>query len=160
MDAEFSHLDPKGHARMVDVAAKAETLRSATARATVRFGVGVRERVLAGDLPKGAVLETARIAAVLAAKRTAELIPMCHPLRLSGVEVTFTAVGTEELQVDVRVQALDRTGVEMEAMTAASIAALTIYDMVKAVDRSMLVREISLLRKSGGKSGDWKRSEV
>lgn len=160
MDSSFSHLDSDGHARMVDVGAKPETQRSATARARLLFSPGILERVLRGDLPKGAVLETARIAAVQGAKRTAELIPMCHPLRLSGVDVSFKPSAVDELSVEVSVHAVDRTGVEMEAMTAASIAALTVYDMVKAVDRGMVIREICLLRKSGGKSGLWQRSDA
>lgn len=157
MDSGFTHIDDQGHARMVEVGGKGESKRRAVARATVRMSPGVLERVLKGDLPKGAVLEVARIAAISATKRTADLIPMCHPLRITGVEVSFDPVSDVTLEVRVSVAAFDRTGVEMEAMTAAAVAALTIYDMVKAVDRGMRVEAVELLLKEGGKSGLWQR---
>lgn len=140
---------------MVDVAAKAETLRTAVAEGFVRLSEGVLARVLAGDLPKGAVIETARLAGIMAAKRTSDLIPMCHPLRLTEVDILAEAASGGALRLEAKVVAVDRTGVEMEAMTAVSIAALTVYDMVKAVDRSAAIDGIRLLRKTGGKSGDF-----
>lgn len=142
---------------MVDVSGKPETPRMARAEARLRFSQGVRERVLKGELPKGAVLETARLAAVTGAKRTADLIPLCHPLRLSDVGVEFLSHGEDELVITTEVRAVDRTGVEMEALTAASVAALTVYDMVKAVDRGMELILLRLTHKEGGKSGVWTR---
>ena len=142
---------------MVDVSRKAETPRMARAEARVVFSQGVRARVLSGDLPKGAVLETARLAGVTGAKRTSDLIPMCHPLRISEVKIDFAPEGDEVLLVTGEVRAVDRTGVEMEALTAVSVAALTVYDMVKAVDRRMEVTGVRLTHKEGGKSGTWSR---
>ncbi|MEY2741749.1 MAG: Cyclic pyranopterin monophosphate synthase accessory protein 1 [Planctomycetota bacterium] len=151
----FTHVGEGGEARMVDVAAKAETLRTAVAEGFVRLSEGVLARVLAGDLPKGAVIETARLAGIMAAKRTSDLIPMCHPLRLTEVDILAEAASGGALRLEAKVVAVDRTGVEMEAMTAVSVAALTVYDMVKAVDRSAAIDGIRLLRKTGGKSGDF-----
>ena len=155
--SDLTHLGDDGRARMVDVSPKPETLRRARAAALVNFSPGVLPRVLAGDLPKGGVLEVARLAGIQAAKRTAELIPLCHPIRLVDVEVSLEARPPAALAIEALAIAVDRTGVEMEAMTAASIAALTVYDMVKAIDRGMTVSEIRLLEKSGGKSGPWTR---
>lgn len=153
---KLSHYDDAGQAHMVDVSAKAATKREATARAFV----ALNEAVLAAlpDNPKGNPLEVARFAGIMAAKRTADLIPMCHPLALSYVEVQATVVagGVEILATAATVAG---TGVEMEAMTAASVAALTVYDMTKALDKSIAIREIVLLRKTGGKSGEYRRSE-
>jgi cyclic pyranopterin phosphate synthase len=143
---------------MVDVSAKPETVRIARAEAVLRFSPGIRERVLSGDLPKGGVLETARLAGVMGAKRTSDLIPLCHPLRLSEVAVEFQSRDDDLLVITTRVRAVDRTGVEMEALCAASVAALTVYDMVKAVDRGMVVERLRLLEKQGGKSGTWSAS--
>lgn len=158
MEDKLTHVDEDGRARMVDVSAKPETARRAQAGATVRFGPGVRDRVLSGDLPKGAVLETARLAGVMGAKRTSDLVPMCHPLRISEVQVDFVPRGEDVLDITAEVAAVDRTGVEMEALTAAMTAALTVYDMVKAVDRGMVIEQTRLLRKEGGKGGVWEAS--
>jgi cyclic pyranopterin phosphate synthase len=158
VDEPLSHVDAEGRARMVDVSGKEETVRTAVAGGRLRFSPGTRERVLAGDLPKGGVLEVARLAGVMAAKRTHELIPLCHPLRLTRVDLELGAAAEEdEIEILATVTARDRTGVEMEALTAVSVAALTVYDMVKAVDRGMQIGPIRLLRKTGGQSGDWIR---
>jgi cyclic pyranopterin phosphate synthase len=151
--AELSHVSPEGHARMVDTSAKAETARTATATGLVKLSPGTLPRILSGDLPKGPVLECARAAAILAAKQTPSLIPMCHPLRLTSVEVRFEPKGADMLAVEATVAAVDRTGVEMEALVAVTIAALTVYDMVKAVDRGVSITDVVLVRKTGGKSG-------
>jgi cyclic pyranopterin phosphate synthase len=142
---------------MVDVSGKPETSRRALAEARLTFSAGILARVLSGDLPKGAVLETARLAGVMGAKRTSDLIPMCHPLRISEVRVEFEPAGEDVLRVEAEVRAVDRTGVEMEALCAASVAALTVYDMVKAVDRGLRMDGLLLLEKDGGKSGPWRR---
>ena len=156
--SELTHLDEHGTARMVDVGDKPATDRRAVARALVRMSPETAAKVAAGDAPKGDVLGTARIAGVLAAKRTGELIPLCHPLGLDHVDVDATvdaAAGTVTLTAEARVTA--RTGVEMEAMTAASVAALTVYDMVKGLERGVEIAEVVLLEKSGGRSGTWRR---
>jgi cyclic pyranopterin phosphate synthase len=156
--SDLTHLDEHGTARMVDVGDKAETDRRAVARALVRMSPATAAKVLAGDAPKGDVLGTARIAGVLAAKRTGELIPLCHPLGLDHVDVDAeidAAAGTVTLTAEARVTA--RTGVEMEAMTAVSVAALTVYDMVKGLERGVEIAEVALLEKSGGRSGTWRR---
>ena len=153
----LTHLDEEGSARMVDVGEKAETDRRAVARATVRMTAATAAAVARGDAPKGDVLGTARLAGVLAAKRTDELIPLCHGLPLSFVDVEATVdeeAGTVTLVAEARTHA--RTGVEMEAMTAASVAALTVYDMVKGLERGVTITEIALLEKTGGES-DWHR---
>ncbi len=151
---ELTHLDEKGHARMVEVGDKPESAREATARGRVEMKAGTLRLILEGGLPKGDVLGTARVAGVMAAKRCAELIPMCHPLRLTGVELNFEPAGDGVgLDVEGIVRAQDRTGVEMEAMTAVSVAALTIYDMCKAVDKEITISDIRLVKKTGGKSG-------
>jgi len=158
--SELTHLDEHGTARMVDVGDKPATDRRAVARAVVRMSPGTAATVLAGDAPKGDVLGTARIAGILAAKRTGELIPLCHPLGLDHVDldaVVDAAAGTVTLTAEARVTA--RTGVEMEAMTAASIAALTVYDMVKALERGVEIASIALVEKSGGRTGTWRRGE-
>jgi cyclic pyranopterin phosphate synthase len=157
MSDDLSHVDGEGRARMVDVSSKPETARLARAEARVVFSPGVRARVLAGDLPKGPVLETARLAGVTGAKRTSDLIPMCHPLRISEVKLDFAPEGDETLVVTGEVRAVDRTGVEMEALTAVTVAALTVYDMVKAVDRGMEITSVRLTHKEGGKTGTWSR---
>lgn len=156
--AELTHLDDAGAARMVDVAAKPVTDRRAVARAVVRMTPQTAATVAAGNAPKGDVLAVARIAGIQAAKRTGELIPLCHPIGLDHVDVDGVidaAAGTVTLTATTRVSA--RTGVEMEAMTAAAIAALTVYDMVKGLDKGVSVERVELLEKSGGRSGDWVR---
>ncbi len=155
--AELTHLDEKGQARMVDVGAKAETQREAIAAGRVLMRPETLALLRAGTLPKGDVLGTARVAGIMAAKRTSELIPLCHPLLLTHVSVEFAfddAASAVEIRTTVR--CLGQTGVEMEALTAASVAALTIYDMAKAVERGMVIDGIRLLEKRGGKSGEWR----
>jgi cyclic pyranopterin monophosphate synthase len=158
---ELTHLDPSGRARMVDVGDKAVSERRAVARAVVRVSQETAEAVLAGDAPKGDVLGVARIAGIQAAKRTAELVPLCHPLALTfvGVEGSVdAAAGAISLTAEARTTG--QTGVEMEAMTAASVAALTVYDMIKGIERGAAIGEVVLLEKSGGRSGHWTRDAV
>ena len=144
---------------MVDVGGKPVTERRARARATVRMSAETAAAVARGDAPKGDVLGTARLAGIQAAKRTSELIPLCHPLRLTNVDVTFDARrGNGTLGVEARVRTVDKTGVEMEALTAVTVAALTIYDMVKALEKGVTIARVQLVEKSGGKSGEWRRS--
>jgi cyclic pyranopterin monophosphate synthase len=156
--SDLTHLDSSGRARMVDVGEKPATERRAVARAVVRVSPETARKVLAGDAPKGDVLGVARIAGIQAAKRTAELIPLCHSLPLSfvGVEGAIdTEAGAITLVAEARTTG--QTGVEMEAMTAASVAALTVYDMLKGIERGAEIEEIVLLEKSGGRSGHWIR---
>ncbi len=158
MTSELTHLDDAGRARMVDVGEKPATERRAVARAVVRVTPETADKVLAGDAPKGDVLGVARIAGIQAAKRTAELIPLCHPLGLSfvGVEGSIDA-SNGRIVLTAEARTTGPTGVEMEAMTAASIAALTVYDMVKGIERGAEILEVVLLEKSGGRSGHWTR---
>ena len=153
---KLSHLDERGNASMVDVSAKAATERSATAEARIIISEEAFKQVIDGTLPKGDVLETARIAGIMAAKKTSELIPLCHPLALThaGIEIAPLPDG-RTLQIIGSAKTTGQTGVEMEALTAASVAALTVYDMVKAVDKSAVIETIRLLTKSGGKSGSY-----
>jgi cyclic pyranopterin monophosphate synthase len=156
--SELTHLNAEGRAAMVDVSNKDVTVRRAIARAVVEVSQITARTILAGDAPKGDVIGVARIAGIQAAKRTHELIPLCHQLPLSfvGVEATVDAqAGTIELLAEARTTA--QTGVEMEALTAASVAALTIYDMVKAIERGAVIRNLELVEKSGGRSGHWRR---
>jgi len=159
MSSELTHLDSAGRARMVDVGEKPPTERRAVAQAIVRVSRRTAQAVVAGDAPKGDVLGVARIAGIQAAKRTAELIPLCHPLGLSFVGVEG-AVDPERGSITLTAEARTTgpTGVEMEAMTAASVAALTVYDMVKGIERGAEIVEVALLEKSGGRSGHWTRS--
>ena len=157
--SELTHLDDQGNARMVDVGEKAVTERRAIARAVVRMSPATAEAVQRGDAPKGDVLGTARLAGVMAAKRTDELIPLCHSLPLSfvGVDIAVdAAAGSVEVVAEASTNA--QTGVEMEALTAASVAALTVYDMVKGLEKGVEIAEIVLVEKTGGKSGDWRRA--
>jgi cyclic pyranopterin monophosphate synthase len=155
---ELSHLDEQGRARMVDVSAKADTVRVATARGRVRMQPSTLALVLRGDVPKGDVIAVARIAGIMAAKRTGELIPMCHPLPITGVTVEIAADETASaLEIEATARIVGKTGVEMEALTAVSVAALTIYDMCKAVDRGMTIEAVRLVHKAGGKSGEYLR---
>ncbi|CAN5867595.1 cyclic pyranopterin monophosphate synthase MoaC [soil metagenome] len=158
MNEQLTHLDEAGRARMVDVGDKDVTLRQATARAVLRMTPATARRLVEGRLPKGEAMAVARLAGIMAAKRTPELIPLCHSVALASVEI--------EVEVDIegglatvisQVRAADRTGVEMEALVAASVATLTLYDMVKAVERGAVVERVELLRKSGGARGDWQR---
>jgi cyclic pyranopterin phosphate synthase len=158
MSERLTHLDPAGRARMVDVSDKVDTDRRAVAQAVVRVAPETAQIVQAGDTPKGDVLGTARIAGIQAAKRTSELIPLCHPLALSFVGVEG-AIDTEtgEITLTAEARTTGPTGVEMEAMTAAAVAALTVYDMVKGLERGAEIGQIVLLEKSGGRSGEWRR---
>jgi cyclic pyranopterin phosphate synthase len=151
----LTHLDGEGRARMVDVSAKPATAREAVATGRLRMAPETLALALAGKARKGDVIAVAEIAGVMAAKRTADLIPLCHPLSLSKVEVAVTAA-PDGLEVSARVRTTGPTGVEMEALTAVSVACLTLYDMLKAADRSMVIEGVRLLEKSGGASGDWR----
>jgi cyclic pyranopterin phosphate synthase len=144
---------------MVDVAAKEPTKRTAVAVGTVRTRADVVDLIAGGGLPKGDALATARVAGIMAAKRTSDLIPLCHQLALTGVDIAFT-VGDAEVTVTATVRTTDRTGVEMEALTAVSVAALTVFDMIKAVDPAARIEEIRVVRKEGGKTGTWTRTDV
>jgi len=156
---KLSHLDEKGAARMVDVSAKADTERIATAECYVVMEPATLALIQEGGLPKGDVLAVARIAGIMAAKRTSELIPMCHPLPVTGVTVDLEPAGDDRLRIVATVKTTGKTGVEMEALTATSVAGLTVYDMCKAVDKAMRVEGVRLLAKRGGKSGDWRAPE-
>ena len=152
---KLSHLDDKGQAHMVDVSAKGVTSRSATATARVLMKKETLALIASGSAKKGDVLATARIAGIQAAKKTSDLIPLCHPLMISKVAVEFDIAG-DEIRVSATVKVEGKTGVEMEALTACSVACLTLYDMVKAVDRGIRITDLHLVEKSGGKSGDFK----
>ncbi len=156
MTKRLSHLDSSGRARMVDISAKGETLREAIACGKVLLDAPTIELIKNKALPKGGVVETARIAGILAAKRTAELIPLCHPIPITDVNIELS-LAEDSVEIRSRVRTRARTGVEMEALTAVSVAALTVYDMVKAVCRSASITDIELVEKRGGKSGIWKR---
>lgn len=156
--SDFTHLDRSGRLRMVEVGDKPVTLRRAVATCRILVGPKVFPRLMAADLPKGDVWAAARIAGIMAAKNTAQLIPLCHPLPLTGVDIDFTPDPEAQavaVRAEVRTQA--RTGVEMEALVAAGVAALTIYDMCKAVDRGMVIQDLVLVEKSGGAGGDYQR---
>jgi cyclic pyranopterin phosphate synthase len=154
---ELSHLDSEGHARMVDVSAKAETVREATARGRVSMQPETLALIVEGRMPKGDVLAVARVAGIMAAKRTPDLVPLCHPLPISGVEVSLTPDHASlGIDIEATVRTTGRTGVEMEALTAVTVAALTVYDMCKAVERGMRIESVRLVAKSGGKSGDFR----
>jgi cyclic pyranopterin phosphate synthase len=157
--SKLTHFDDEGRAQMVDVGGKPETAREAVASGAVHMEAATLERIRAGTLEKGDVLGVARLAAVQGLKKTSELVPLCHPLRVTGVEVLLTpADGPPRVDIRVTVRAFDRTGVEMEALTGVTVAALTIYDMCKAIDRGMRLDAIQLERKQGGKSGAWVRN--
>jgi cyclic pyranopterin phosphate synthase len=158
--AKLSHLDEQGRARMVDVSDKEITSRTAVARGVIRMNANTLALIRQGKVEKGDVFSVARVAGIMAAKKTSELIPMCHPLNITSVEVELTAED-EPPRVDIQaaVRVSGKTGVEMEAMTAVAAAGLTIYDMCKAVDREMTIGEIRLIKKSGGKSGTFARKE-
>lgn len=156
-DGELTHLDADGRARMVDVAGKAETHRIARAAGRVRMSPATARLLADGALPKGDAMAVARLAGIGGAKKTSELIPLCHPVRLTSVDVWITVdVESGVAEVTAEAVAFDRTGVEMEAMTAVSVAALTLYDLCKAVQRDVTITDVRLLAKSGGRSGDWK----
>ncbi len=153
--ADLTHLDAQGNARMVDVGGKAATRRVAIAAGRIRMSAEALAAIRDGDVPKGDVLAAARIAGIMAAKKTGELIPLCHPLVLDMVGVEFN-FEDGALRVAATTALTGKTGVEMEALTAASVALLTIYDMAKALDKSMVIEDLRLIEKRGGKSGDWK----
>ncbi len=158
-DQEFTHLNEAGEVHMVDVSGKEITDRVAVAEGYISMSPGLAARFFAGDLPKGDAAAVARVAGIAGAKRTADLIPLCHPIPLTGVELNLEPVG-HGIRITATVSTTGQTGVEMEAMTAVSIAALTIYDMVKSVERGVTIESVHLLRKTGGRSGEWQRSEV
>ena len=153
--ADLTHLDAQGNARMVDVGGKAATQRVAIASGRIRMNAQALAAIRDGDVPKGDVLAAARIAGIMAAKKTADLIPLCHPLALDTVGVDFS-FEDGALRVSATAALTGKTGVEMEALTAASVALLTIYDMAKALDKGMVIEDLRLIEKRGGKSGDWK----
>ena len=154
--SDLTHFDAEGRAVMVDVSDKAETDRIAVARGSVTMAPETLERIRLGTIAKGDVLSVARLAGIMGAKRTPDLIPLCHPLALSSVKLDLTlAPERNAVEIEATCKLKGRTGVEMEALTAVSVAALTIYDMVKAIDRAMVIGEIRLIHKSGGKSGTW-----
>lgn len=156
MADRLTHVDETGAARMVDVTAKAVTARTATARGRVEVSAEVVALLRGEGVPKGDALAVARIAGIMATKRTPDLIPLCHPLAIGGVEVDL-AVVDDGVRIEATVRTADRTGVEMEALTAVGVAALTVVDMVKAVDKLARITDIEVVAKSGGKSGDWQR---
>ncbi|MBA4163414.1 MAG: cyclic pyranopterin monophosphate synthase MoaC [Erythrobacter sp.] len=158
MSKRLTHLDESGAAHMVDVGGKAETVRKAVASGVIRMSARALAAIKAGNAPKGDVLGTARVAGIMAAKRTAELIPLCHPLALDAVTVDFEFV-EDGVHVTASASLYGRTGVEMEALTATSVALLTIYDMAKALDKGMVIGEIRLIEKLGGKSGHWRADD-
>ena len=153
----LTHVDQQGSARMVDVSGKSITSRTARASASVRMSAQTLRQIISGKVAKGDVLQVARIAGIQAAKRTCELIPLCHPSPIEAIQIDFERASDEELRISAVVKLRARTGVEMEALTAVAVAALTVYDMCKSVDRSMTVTDIQLLSKSGGRSGSWRR---
>ena len=150
---KLTHLDETGAAHMVDVSAKADTSRTAIARSTIKMKPETLKAILDDKLPKGDVIATARLAGIMAAKKTSELIPLCHPLMISSVSIDIQPSGNDTITVEAKVKVSGQTGVEMEALTAASITTLTLYDMAKAIDKGMIIKETKLLFKEGGKSG-------
>jgi len=152
----LSHLDAAGAARMVDVSSKADTTREALAEGFVVMLPATLSLIQEGGLPKGDVIAVARIAGIMAAKRTSDLIPMCHPLPVTGVTVDLEPAGNDSLRIRARVKTAGKTGVEMEALTSVTVAALTVYDMCKAIDRGIRIEGVRLLEKSGGKTGEWR----
>jgi len=158
--ARLTHLDARGRARMVDVGAKPVTERIATASATLRMQPATLRRIERGGIAKGEVLAVARIAGIMAAKRTADLIPLCHPLPVDVAGIDFAPGRGGRLRITATVKVSGKTGVEMEALTAVSVAALTVYDMCKAIDRGMVITDLGIDEKSGGRSGTWTRKKA
>ncbi len=155
---KFSHIDEKGKARMVDVTSKKASSREAVAQGKVLMSRDTLSLIEKGEIPKGDVFGVAKIAGIMAAKKTSDMIPMCHPLELTGVDIAFTSdADLGEITIEARVKNVGRTGVEMEAMTAVSVAALTIYDMCKSADKKIVLTDIKLISKHGGKSGSFVR---
>ncbi|MFO7554491.1 MAG: cyclic pyranopterin monophosphate synthase MoaC [Desulfobacterales bacterium] len=158
--SEFTHIDKQGHVRMIDVTEKRPTLRFAVAQGIVSMNPDTFEKIMNQTVQKGNVLETARIAGIMAAKKTSELIPMCHPLNITHIAVDFFPdTAKNKIRIEAAVRIVDQTGVEMEAMTAVSVAGLTMYDMCKSYDREMMISDICLIEKSGGKSGVFRRKK-
>ncbi len=158
--SKFTHIDDEGRVRMVDVTAKKPTVRTAVAGGRIDMNPETFDLIQNQKVKKGNVLETARIAGIMAAKKTSELIPMCHPLNITHIQVDFSPDASEScMGIEATVRAIDQTGVEMEAITAVSVAALTIYDMCKSYDKEMTISKIQLLKKSGGKSGTYIRKQ-
>lgn len=158
---QFTHLNSQGRARMVDVSEKVETTREALAEGIISLKKETLRRIMEGSMKKGDVLSVAQVGGIMAAKNTAQIIPMCHPIYLTGCDISFE-IDMENSSITIRAlcKTFGKTGVEMEALTAASAAALTVYDMCKAVDKEMTIEGIRLLKKSGGKSGDFERGEM
>jgi cyclic pyranopterin phosphate synthase len=157
---EFTHFDSEGASRMVDVSAKETTSRTALASGLVRMAPSTLASILDHQVAKGDVFAVARLAGIMAAKRTGDLIPLCHPLGIDGVTVDFDPIDDSTVEIKAEVKVRGRTGVEMEALTAVTVAALTIYDMCKAVDRTIVIDRVRLEAKSGGRSGEYRREEV
>lgn len=160
--SDFTHFNEQGRAKMVDISEKSETERTALARSSVIVTEEIYDKIIGSKIKKGDVLAVAQVAGVMAAKKTSDWIPMCHPLQLKGIDISFEWIvenNTYELQIEAFVKTKGSTGVEMEALTAASATALTIYDMCKAVDKGMVIGQTFLIEKKGGKSGDYHRSE-
>ena len=155
---ELTHFDEEGRARMVDVTDKGETMRVAIARGKVEMQPETLERIRQGQIAKGDVLAVAQVAGIMAAKQTSNLIPMCHPLAITGAKLNFEIIPPATIEIEATVKVTGKTGIEMEALTAVSVAALTIYDMCKAIDKGMVIGEIRLMEKMGGKSGHFVRN--
>ncbi|MFP3882140.1 MAG: cyclic pyranopterin monophosphate synthase MoaC [Actinomycetota bacterium] len=158
-ESELTHLNEKGEARMVDVGDKAITRRIAVAEGQVKMSVELVEKFFAGDLPKGDAPAVARVAGIMGAKKTPDLIPLCHPIPIGSVDVSLEPDG-HVVRITATVSTTSQTGVEMEALTAVSVAALTVYDMVKGLERGVTIETVQLLRKEGGRTGTWERPEV
>ncbi len=159
-EAKFTHFNEQGRARMVDVSDKRETDRTACAASRITMKPTTLERIKQGKIGKGDVLAVAQVAGIMAAKKTAEWIPMCHPLPLTGIDIRFSDNGNDQLYIEATVKTTGKTGVEMEALTAVSAAALTVYDMCKALEKEMMIGPTLLLSKTGGKSGDFRRGDM
>lgn len=156
---EFTHFNEQGRAKMVDISEKDVTKRQATATSMVKMREETLQQIKAGTIRKGDVLAVAQVAGIMAAKRTSDLIPMCHPLSLTGVDISFSDNGVDELYIEATVKTTGKTGVEMEALTAVSAAALTIYDMCKALQKDMVIGPTALMEKTGGVHGDYRREQ-
>jgi cyclic pyranopterin phosphate synthase len=157
---DLTHFDKKGRSRMVDITEKPVTAREALARGIVEMQPETLRKIMEKDIGKGDVFEVARLAGIMAAKQTSSLIPLCHPLPITSVEISFQPVNEKAIRIEAFVKTVDRTGIEMEALTAVCVAALTVYDMCKAIDRGIIIRNVELIRKSGGKSGLFIKKET
>lgn len=158
-DSRLTHFNQQGRAKMVDISEKSDTFRTAVAKSKVRMQPETLQKIREGKIGKGDVLAVAQVAGVMAAKKTWDLIPMCHPIPLTGVNILFHEVSDDTLEIEVEAKTTGKTGVEMEALTAAQVAGLAIYDMCKAIDREMVLGPTYLVQKTGGKSGDFQRKE-